>query len=48
MTDRIDVIRQVETALNDTHYPPTPEQKKILTTILQRVVLGTSESGEFR
>ena len=41
MTRRGDVIRQVETTLNDTQYPPTLDQKEILTTILYRVFMET-------
>jgi hypothetical protein len=41
MTNRSDVIRQIETVLNDTHYPPTREQKEILTSILRKVSEGT-------
>ncbi len=46
MTTTDDVIRQIETALNDTHYPPTPKQKEILTTILRKVNPGTRDFGE--
>jgi hypothetical protein len=48
MTNAGDVIRQVETALYDTQYPPTPEEKEILTTILYKVYAGTPESGVSR
>jgi len=43
MTNRGDIIRQVETALNDTQYPPTLAQKEILTMILYQVNSGTVE-----
>jgi hypothetical protein len=45
MTTTGDVIRQVETALNDTQFPPTLEQREILTAILYRSVLESGESG---
>jgi hypothetical protein len=45
MTSVGDVIRQVETALNDTQYPPTLEQREILTTILYRTFLESAEAG---
>jgi len=48
MTNTGDVIRQVETALYDTRYPPTPEEKEILATILYKVYAGTPESGVSR
>jgi hypothetical protein len=44
MTNAGDVIRQVETALYDTHYPPTAEEKEILTTLLYKVYAGIPES----
>ncbi|MFA5269432.1 MAG: hypothetical protein WC379_15810 [Methanoregula sp.] len=43
MTNVGDVIRQVETTLSDTQYPPTLEQKEILTTILYKVFLESVE-----
>jgi hypothetical protein len=45
MTNTGDVIRQVETTLNDTQYPPTLAQKEILTMILYHVNTGTVGSG---
>lgn len=48
MTNTCDVIRQVETTLNDTQYPPTLAQKEILTMILYQVSTGTVESGGHR
>jgi hypothetical protein len=39
MTNAGDVIHQVETALNDTQYPPTLEQREIFTTILYKLFL---------
>jgi hypothetical protein len=48
MTNAGDIIRQVETALNDTRNPPTPEEKEILTTILYKVYAGMPESGVSR
>jgi hypothetical protein len=46
MTNIGDVIRQAETALYDTQYPPTLEEKEILTTILYRAYAGTSVYAE--
>jgi hypothetical protein len=43
MTSTGDIIRQVQTTLSDTQYPPTLEQREILTMILYRVF---QESGE--
>ena len=45
MTNTGDVIRQVETTLNDTQYPPTLEQREILTTILYKMFQETVEPG---
>jgi hypothetical protein len=45
MTNTGDVIRQVETTLNDTQFPPTLAQKEILTMILYQVNTGTVEMG---
>jgi hypothetical protein len=45
MTNICDVVRQVETALNDPCYPPTPEEKEILNTILYKVYTGSMKSG---
>jgi hypothetical protein len=44
LTNVGDVIRQVETTLNDTQYPPTLQQREILTTILYKVFLEGAES----
>jgi hypothetical protein len=44
MTNIGDVIRQVETTLNDTQYPPTLEQREILTTIRYKAFLESVES----
>ena len=43
MTTSHDVIRQIETILNDTQYPPTLGQKEILTTIRYKVFHETAE-----
>ena len=48
MTNVGDVIKQVETTLNDTQYPPTLEQREILTTILYKVFLESVEPGVIR
>jgi hypothetical protein len=48
MTHVGDVIRQVETALNDTCCPPTPEEKEILNTILYRISIGSVHVAESR
>jgi hypothetical protein len=48
MTNTGDVIRQAETALYDTQYPPTPEEKEILTTLLYKVYAGTPGYGVSR
>jgi hypothetical protein len=48
MTNVADVIRQVETALNDTRCPPTLEEKEILNTILYKVSIGTVHVAESR
>jgi hypothetical protein len=45
MTNIGDVIRQVETTLHDTCYPPTREQREVLTNILNTVYTGTVEFG---
>lgn len=37
MTNADEVIKQVETTLNDSQYPPTLEQREMLTTILYKV-----------
>jgi len=48
LTNVGDVIKQVETTLNDTQYPPTLEQREILTTILYKVFLESVEPGVSR
>jgi hypothetical protein len=45
MTNIGDVIRQVETTMYDTHYPPTVYEKEVLTDILYKVYTGTVEFG---
>lgn len=44
MTTAGDVIRQVTTILNDTQYPPTVEQRVMLTAILCQVIPESAES----
>ncbi len=46
MTTTDDVIRQVETTLGDSLYPPTFNQKEMLTMILYRI--GTETAQEER
>jgi hypothetical protein len=48
MTNSGDILRQVETTLNDIQYPPTLAQKEILTMILYKVHSGTAEYGKTR
>jgi hypothetical protein len=48
MTTSDDVIRQVETTLNDTQYPPTLGQKEILTTIRYKVSHEIAEPDRSR
>ncbi len=48
MTNIGDVIRQVETALFDTYFPPTSEEKEVLTNILYTVYTGTVDFGGSR
>jgi len=48
MTNIGDVIRQVETALCDRHFPPTIEQKEVLNNILYKVYTGTVDFGGSR
>jgi hypothetical protein len=48
MTNIGDVIRQVETALGDRHYPPTLEEKEVFTNILFKVYTGTVDFGGSR
>jgi hypothetical protein len=45
MTNAGDVIKQVETTLNDTQYPPTLRQKEILTMIRYQVFRESAEPG---
>jgi hypothetical protein len=45
MTNAGDVIKQVETTLNDTQYPPTLRQKEILTMIRYQVFQESAEPG---
>lgn len=48
MTTTDDVIRQVETTLADTLYPPTFAQKEMLTMILYRVGTETAVAERSR
>ena len=48
MTTSGDIIKQVETTLNDTQYPPTLAQKEILTMILYKVNSGIAGHWESR
>jgi hypothetical protein len=48
MTNSCDIIKQVETTLNDTQYPPTLAQKEILTMILYKVNSGIAGYRESR
>jgi hypothetical protein len=48
MTTSGDIIKQVETTLNDTQYPPTLAQKEILTMILYKVNSGIAGYWESR
>ena len=41
MTTTGDVIRQVETALYDANYPPTPEETETLNRVFYQVSTGT-------
>jgi hypothetical protein len=41
MTNIGDVVRQVETTLCDMYYPPTVEEKEVLSGILFKVCTGT-------
>ena len=43
MTNLGDVIRQVETALNDTLYPPTSHEREVYYKILSSVCVGTAD-----
>jgi hypothetical protein len=48
MTTTDDVIRQVETTLTDTLYPPTFKQKEMLTMILYQVGMDTAAAERSR
>ena len=48
MTTTDDVIRQVETTLADTLYPPTFEQKEMLTMIRYRLDMETAVAERSR
>jgi hypothetical protein len=48
MTTTDDVIRQVEATLADTLYPPTFEEKEMLTMILYRVGMETAMAERSR
>ena len=48
MTNIGDVIRQVETVMFDTYFPPTLEEKEVLTSILYKVYTGTVDFGGSR
>jgi hypothetical protein len=43
MTNTDDILRQIETTLGDTCYPPTLKEKEILTTMLYQVSAGNAE-----
>ena len=43
MTNRNEILQQVETTLSDTCYPPTLKEKEILTTILYHISAGNAE-----
>ncbi len=45
MTNAADIIKQVETTMNDRQYPPTLEQREMLTTILYKVYHESAESA---
>ena len=44
MTNLGDVVRQVETAMCDTCYPPTIYEREVYTRILQTVFTGTVDA----
>ena len=44
MTNLGDVVRQVETAMCDTHYPPTISEREVYTRILQTVFAGAVDA----
>lgn len=43
-----DVLRQVETALCDSYFPPAHDEKEVLNNILYTVYTGAVESGGSR
>lgn len=43
MTNRDEILEQVETTLGDTCYPPTLKEKEILTTIRYHISTGNDE-----
>jgi hypothetical protein len=44
MTNLGDVIRQIETALSDRHYPPTPHEREVFNHILATVYTGAVDA----
>jgi hypothetical protein len=48
LTSSDEIIKQVETTLRDTAYPPTLKEKEILTTILFHISAGNPEFGRYR
>ena len=48
MTSIGDVIRQVETALDDPNYPPTLDERILLTSILYRISSSSFDNGRTR
>jgi hypothetical protein len=48
MTNIGDVVRQVETAMCDTQYPPTPEELEVFNRVLHAVCIGAREAGGSR
>ena len=44
MTNIGDVIRQVETAMNDTLYPPTSHEREVYHKILSSMYVGPSDA----
>lgn len=44
MTNLGDVVRQVETAMCDTHYPPTTNEREVYTRILRAVFTGAVDA----
>ena len=45
MTNLGDVVRQVETALSDSHYPPTSHEREVYHRILLSVYTGAEDPG---